>query len=813
MKIDSPQAILQELKRFRQMGSVLYIAAHPDDENTELLAYLSRGRNYRTAYLSLTRGDGGQNVRGSDLGEKLGVARTQELLAARQIDGAQQYFSRAVDFGFSKNYLETLQVWSEQDVLSDMVRVIRQFRPDVLITRFSPSPGGTHGHHTASAVIAVKAFKLAGDPKAFPEQGLAPWQPKRIFWNISTFQREKAVGLDALKIDAGGNDALSGESFTEIAEKSRSMHKTQGFDTFHFPNAHGGERIESFHLLDGEAAPKDIMDGVDTSWNRVTGAGGAAGQESIESSIDKIISQFDPGNSAASVPALLDLRKRIAPLTKDTVVKEKLGELDRSILACLGLKVETTTSTAEIVPGEHLNLQHQVSLGANVQTRDLPLRWLSVRHPATAKDIATGIELTASKPSLWDSVETLPPSTPLTQPYWLRAESTPGLFHVEDQKLIGTPENEASFPVEYVFKIGDQIITVKDEPVKITTSPKGVRSRQKLNVIPPLSLRFTSDVALFTPKTAKTVAVEIVGARANLQGSMHLDAPPGWKIEPQHQAFKLKEIGGKEQLTFAVTAPEHAATSTFIANAEVNGVHYRTQRQEVSYEHLPPQLLQPPAVLKAVCIDLKLKGTTVGYLPGAGDSLAENLQEMGYKVKALDDAKLKQEDLNGLAAVVLGVRAFNVRDSIGTAMPLLLQYVDGGGTLIVQYNRPDKLKAEKIAPYRLHISADRVTDEKATMSFLEPDSPVLNTPNKITSHDFDGWVQERGLYFPDQWDEHFAPILACNDPGEAPSKGVLLVARYGKGHYVYTGLSLFRQLPAGVPGAYRLLANLIGLSQ
>ena len=286
MKLDSPSAILHELESFRQMGSVLYIAAHPDDENTELLAYLARGRDYRTAYLSLTRGDGGQNVLGPEFGEKLGVARTQELLAARQIDGAQQFFSRAIDFGFSKSSSETLSIWNKQEVLSDIVRVIREFRPDVLITRFSPIPGGTHGHHTASATLAMEAFKLAGDPKAFPEQGLAPWQPKRIFWNVGRFQLDKVSGAP-LKIDAGGKDPVSGRGLHRHCSKSRSMHKTQGFDKFQFPGAHGGERLESFVLLDGAPADKDILEGVDTTWNRV------AGGEEIGKAADELIAHFN----------------------------------------------------------------------------------------------------------------------------------------------------------------------------------------------------------------------------------------------------------------------------------------------------------------------------------------------------------------------------------------------------------------------------------------------------------------------------------------------------------------------------------------
>jgi len=798
----SASSILHELEKFRQMGSVLFIAAHPDDENTELLAYLSRGRNYRTAYLSVTRGDGGQNVLGPELSEKLGVARTQELISARRIDGAQQFFSRAIDFGFSKSYQETLNVWNKQEVLSDIVAIIREFRPDILITRFSPIPGGTHGHHTASAVLALEAFKLAGDAKAFPEQGLAQWQPKRILWNISKYQLDKVAGSNALKIDAGGKDSVTGESFTDIAGRSRAMHKTQGFDTFKIPGVNGGPRFESFQLLDGSPATTDILDGVDTTWNRLPG-----GAE-IGKSVDQIIAQFNPTDTAASVPALFKLRDLLAALpTSDPVVKEKQAQLDQILQDCLGLIVETTIAHAEVVPGEPMKLHHSAAIGATK-----PVRWIAVRYPELKKEVSKGVDLHVNESNSWDSVETLPTTTPLTQPYWLRAEGTAGLFRVDDAKLIGAPENSPAFPIEDVFEVAGHTLVIPDQPVQVTTNSSG-ESRRRLDVIPPVSLRFLSDVALFSPGSTQPVEVEVTAARANATGNLQLEAPADWKVLPPKQAFNLAKVADRVQLKFTVTAPLHAATAKIIASAEMHGVRYRNQRQEINYPHIPLQLLQPLASLKAVSLDLATRGHTIGYLPGAGDSLPENMQQMGYVVKTLDDASLTPEQLHGLDAVVIGVRAFNVRDKIAAALPALFAYVKDGGTIIAQYNRPDKLKSDKIAPYDLHISADRITDETAAVTFLAPENPVLNTPNKITKADFDGWVQERGLYFPNKWDDHFTPILAFNDPGEAPTKGALLIAQYGKGYFVYTGLGFFRQLPAGVPGAYRLFANLISLGK
>ena len=807
MKSDSPQAILHELESFRQMGSVLFIAAHPDDENTELLAYLARGRNYRTAYLSLTRGDGGQNVLGPDLGDKLGVARTQELLAARRIDGAHQFFSRAIDFGFSKNYQETLNVWDKQEVLSDIVRVIREFRPDVLITRFSPNPGGTHGHHTTSALLAMEAFKLAGDRAAFPEQKLEPWQPKRIMWNVSTFQKDKIAATSVLKIDAGGKDPVSGETFHEIAGAGRAMHKTQGFDGYRLPGGADEHRLESFQLLDGAPATNDILDGVDTTWNRVRG-----GSE-IEQSVDEIIAKFDTKDPAASVPALLKLSSLLSALPKkDSVVAEKQAQLDRILQECLGLKVETTIAQSDMVPGEPMKLHISASIHAKTPD-NTAVRWIAVRYPELKKEISKGINLHLNQTSSFDSVETLPTTTPLTQPYWLRFEGTPGMFHVDDPKLIGTAENSPSFPIEDVFQIAGQTLVIHDEPVQVITDSLGSQIRRRLDVIPPVSLRFISDVVVMTPGTSRTVEVEMKASRVNSAGTLQLEAPPDWKVEPKKYSFDLARAGQAAQYKFTITAPLKSETSKITASAEMHGVRYCNQRQEINYPHIPRQLLQPPALVRAVSLELATRGHTIGYLPGAGDTLPENLQQMGYAVKILDDANLTAKELQGLDAVVIGVRAFNVRTNIAAALPALFAYVENGGTVIAQYNRPDKLKADKIAPYDLHISAERVTDEKAAVTFLAPENPILNTPNKITNADFDGWVQERGLYFPNQWDEHFVPILACSDPGEPPLKGGLLVAQYGKGYYIYTGLGFFRQLPAGVSGAYRLFANMVSIGK
>ncbi len=787
-----PAEILRELRAFGEMGSVLYIAAHPDDENTQLITYFARGRNYRTAYLSLTRGDGGQNVLGPEFGEELGAIRTHELLAARRFDGGRQFFTRAIDFGFSKDYRETLNIWDRQQVVADIVRVIRTFRPDVIITRFSTQPGGTHGHHTASAVLGLEAFKLAGDTNAFPDQlgELTAWQPKRIFVN------SRGGGANSLQIEANGTDPVLNEPFGAIAGRSRAMHKSQGFGNF--GGGGSGARPESFQLLAGAPATNDILDGVDTTWNRLPGGA------QVAQLTDEAIAKFNPQNPSASVPALLQLKSLVAQLSADPIVAEKQKLLDRILQNCLGLEVATTMPRAKVVPGELMKLHH-----AAVVHSDVSVRWIGTRHPAIKEEFssAAAVKLIANQPASRDETVPLPAGTPLTQPYWLRETPGTGMFRVADASLIGRPENPPAFPIEQVFEVGGQTLVISDEPRQIETG-------RRLDVIPPVSLHFISDVKLFAPATTQPVEIEITAARANATGTLKLDAPAGWKISPASQTFRLAEAGGKKRFVFKVTAPATPSTADITASARIGDAIYGNQRIEIAYKHIPPILLQPPARLKAVSFELAIRGKKIGYLPGAGDNVAECLEQMGYEVASLTGDDLTTNRLKNFDAVVIGIRAFNVRTDLVSHLPALFAYVEAGGDVIEQYNRPGgDLKTEQLAPYSLKLSSDRVTDENAAMTFLATNHPALNTPNKITEADFAGWVQERGVYFPSQWDEHFTPMLACNDAGEAPKSGSLLVAQYGKGYFVYTGLAFFRQLPAGVPGAYRLFANLVSLGK
>jgi LmbE family N-acetylglucosaminyl deacetylase len=807
-------AIEQQLREFNVLGSVLYIAAHPDDENPQLITYMSRGRHYRAAYLAFTRGDGGQNVMGPEFGEELGVIRTQELLAARRIDGGRQFFTRAIDFGYSKSPDETLRIWDRRQVLSDVVRVIRTFRPDVVITGSSPEPSpGQHGHHTASAILAMEAFKLAGDAKSFPEQldDLTPWQPKRIFMGRGG-RGGSGESAGTLRVDVGGDDPVTGESFSSIAGRSRSRHMTQfGNMSGRGGGGGGGPVYQSFVLAGGPAATNDLMDGVDTTWSRIPGGaeiGKIAGQA---------VEEFDQKNPAASVPLLLSIRSKAAGLPADTIVDEKRRLLDKIVLDCLGLTVQSAVPQAEVVPGETITLHNTVTVRSAV----VPVEWKGFGAAGMAQPLQFSASLRPNQPVSRDAQLRLPSDTALSQPYWLREEAATGLYRVDNPKLIGLPENPPVLSVRFDLVIGGQTFTITTEPRQAETAPQSSGNTgsspdsegRRLEVIAPVALTFPFEVRLFSPAATRPVEIEVMTLRPDIRGSLRLEAPAGWQVAPSAQPFRLAKVGDKTTLSFKVTAPAKPAAAFMTAQAEVNNRTYRNARVEIRYEHIPPILLQPTARVRAVGLNMLTRGRRVGYLPGAGDSVAGALEQMGYEVKMLTGADLTVDGLRGLDAVVIGVRAFNVRDDLAAHLPGLFDFVKAGGTVVEQYNRPTGLKTDQFAPYSLRISNDRVTDENAAVTFLAPDHPVLNTPNRITSDDFVGWIQERGIYYPNQWDNRWTAILACSDPGEDPLKGGLLTAQYGEGYFVYTGLVFFRELSAGVPGAYRLFANLVSLGR
>ena len=790
------------LQKLNVLGRVLYVAAHPDDENTNLMALWANGSLYDAGYLSVTRGDGGQNLIGPELREKLGVIRTEELLAARRLDHGQQFFTRAVDFGFSKTSAETLRIWDRDKVLSDIVWVIRKFRPDVVVTRFSPDDDKTHGHHTASAILAREAFQAASDPKRFPEQlaFVQVWKPTRLVWNTSPFFfSNRNIPFDPTGLatmEAGGFNPLLGKAFTEIAAASLSMHKSQGVGS----PPRRGARKEYFKVLEGTAITNGLFDGVDISWARVPKS------EAVAEKVKQVLSTFIPADPAASVPKLLELRKALAQFSDKNWGAQKRAEVDSIIAACLGLNIESSSTIAAVSAVQPLPIKFEA-----INRSKVPVQLLEVRTPVTGETLKLDLPLPTDQFVVKDLAPTLPKELTWSQPYWLRKPATLGTFAVDDQKLIGLPENPPPFPVEVTLRVGDQDLRYSVDTKYRLVDPIIGEVRQTLVLAPPVFANLSNPVLVFGDDKPKSVQVRVIASTAAVRGELKLEAPKGWQIEPASVPVDLKAADAETLATFTIQPPGDASEGTLRAVVSVDGRDYSFARERIAYSHIGLHVLMPPAEAKVVRADIRKKGELIGYIPGAGDEIPQSLQQIGYNVKVLDGADITADNLKRFDAVVLGIRAYNTQDRIANWQPELLAYVKAGGLVVAQYNTTSDLKTKEIGPFLLEISRDRVTDETAEVKMLAPDHPLMNTPNKITAEDFKGWVQERGLYFPNKWDPAWTPILSCNDPGEKPLEGGLLVAKSGQGYFIYTGYSWFRQLPAGVPGAYRLFANMVSL--
>jgi LmbE family N-acetylglucosaminyl deacetylase len=792
------------LQKLNVLGRVLYIAAHPDDENTNLMAFWSNGSLYDAAYLSVTRGDGGQNILGPELGERLGVIRTEELLDARRIDHAQQFFTRANDFGFSKTADETLHIWDHDKILADVVWVIRNFRPDVIVTRFSPEDEKTHGHHTASAILAREAFSAAADPNRFPEQlaFVKPWQATRLLWNTSPFfftNRNLPFDPTGLTVlEAGGYNPLLGKAYTEIAAASISMHKSQGVGGL----PRRGARKEYFKPLEGQPMTSSLFEGVDTSWSRVPNS------ESAATEIRQISSKFNPADPAASVPDLFKLRQAMSEIHDESWIAEKKAELDKIIAACLGLHVEASTTTEAFTPGQTAAIKLEAINRSNV-----PVTLQEVRFPNTGDSNKIDAALPSNELVTKDLSYKIPDDAPYSQPYWLRKPGTLGTFAVDDQKLIGLPENPPALPVEIVLQVsGQELRYIVDTKYRTADAVAGELPRP-LVIAPPVFVNVLDSVFVFPTNQPKPVSVRITASTGAVKGELKLAAPQGWEVSPASIPIDLKGANAEMVATFSVKPPNQDSQGALRAIATIDGREYSLERVRISYPHIGVQTLMPPAQAKLVRADIRKRGERIGYIPGAGDDVPESLRQIGYSVKMLSEPEITAKNLGQFSAVVLGIRAYNTQDRISNWLPELFAYVKDGGVAIAQYNTTADLKTNQFGPYPLEISRDRVTDENAQVRVLAPTNPLMNTPNKITPKDFDGWVQERGLYFPNKWDPAWTPILSCNDPKEKPLDGGLLVAKSGKGYFVYTSYSWFRQLPAGVPGAYRLFANMLSLGK
>jgi LmbE family N-acetylglucosaminyl deacetylase len=807
--------IEKAIDKLAVVGSVLYVAAHPDDENTNLLAYLANERLLRTGYLSLTRGDGGQNLIGSEQGTDLGVIRTQELLAARRIDGAEQFFSRARDFGYSKNPQETLRIWGKDPVLADVVLAVRRFRPDVIITRFSPEPSETHGHHTASAELALAAFHAAADPAFHPEQlseTVQPWQARRIYWNRSFWSIKPGDDLSGFhQLDVNVYDPVLGVSVGEMAAESRSMHKSQGFGVARSR----GPMVEYFRLLD-RASPTDtgegLLDGIDVSWKRVPG--GAA----VARLIAKARREFVPSAPHKTIPTLVAIDKALAGVRDVHWRDKKRAETQALMVACAGLFAEATAADYRVVPG------HPVAIRASALNRS-PARVAlsSVRfvggaaaHPSVSDEVAVGKRLGEAEVEVNRQLHT-PPDLPLSGPYWLARRPEPGLFRPDPLDEVIQPDSPPGLAVDFTFEFDGHAVHVARPVVFKWTDPVAGERYRPVEVVPLISVRPSTRVLVMPSATPRTLSVRLTAA-APASGALRVEVPAGWTVTPSARTFTLPQKDAELDFDFRVQPPnqtEASAIGTVRFVARIGEQDFSQEVVHIEHDHIPVQVVLGSSEVKVVAVPIVRAGQKIGYLQGSGDQVPVGLRDIGYDVTELDAAGLSPKVLGGFDAVLVGVRAFNTKDKLRSAHAMLMDYVQSGGTLVVQYNTNSRLGPLSIplGPFPFTIGSERVTDENAQVTVTPAGQRLVAWPNRLSAQDFQGWVQERGLYFASTWDGRYETPFAMNDPGEKSLQGSVLVARHGKGVFVYTGLSFFRQLPAGVPGAFRLLANLIAVGQ
>ncbi|HYG38614.1 MAG TPA: PIG-L family deacetylase [Cytophagales bacterium] len=776
------------LKKLNTVGSVLYIAAHPDDENTSLLAYFANEKLLKTSYLSLTRGDGGQNLIGKEIREQLGVIRTQELLAARRIDGADQYFSRANDFGYSKNPEEALKIWGKDQILSDVVWTIRKTRPDIIVTRFPSTGEGGHGHHTASAILAEEAFNAAADPKKFPEQlkWVSTWQPKTLYWNA--WRQEKG-----LPVDIGTYNPLLGKSYTEIAAESRTMHKSQGFGV---PKTRASKNDYLAYII-GEKPDNALFENIDLSWKRVKGA------EEFSRLITQAIQNFKSTDPSASLPLLIKANKALQNIEDEFWKKEKSKELLKVILSCAGFYYETTASSFQTFPGGTLDL---TMLILNRSSYPITLKKILYQQgkedTLVSKSLLNGQELTIK--SRFDVSQ----SKEYSEKYWLKNPYSEGLYTVQNQELIGTPDNKAPFATQFEIEIDGQVFKLESPIMYKWTDPVEGEKYRTVEVLPLVTAKMDDKVYIFPNAQGKTIQVAL-NAQTDTKGELSLEVPQGWNVTPKTVPFEFRG-NNNINFTFQLIPDEKAASGEVKALVKIGNKTTSKSRVVIDYEHIPVQVLLPDASARLVKVDLAIAGKNIGYIEGAGDDIPSILKQSGYTITTLTDEQLSSiAELAKFDAIIVGIRGYNTNESLKTNHHNLMAYVHQGGKLVVQYNTSHRLLVDNPAPYPLELSRDRITNENSPVKILNADHQLLNFPNKITLKDFEGWVQERGLYFPGKWDKNYVPLISSHDPDEKALEGGILVAEYGKGSYIYTSYSWFRQLPQGVPGAIRIFGNLI----
>jgi len=802
-------AIEQSLEKLTVLGSVLMIAAHPDDENTAILAYYARGRHMRTGYLSLTRGEGGQNLIGPEQGDLLGLIRSQELLAARRIDGAEQFFTRAIDFGFSKTADETFAKWGHERVLSDVVWVIRSFRPDVVILRFSGTPKDGHGQHQVSAIVGKEAFFAAGDPSRFPEQlkFVQPWKARRLLFNSFSFtkemEKEAAATPGRIEVDTGAYNPVLGVSYSQIAGMSRSMHRSQGMGASQRP----GPSKNFLVPLAGDAPAKnppmnDAFEGIDTTWERVPG-----GAE-IGRILEEAARTFQPDRPERTIPLLLKAHPLVAAL-HDPWASEKLVELNEAIALCAGLWLDANADNYAVVPGA------TVELGYSALNRsEFPMALDSLTLEGMGGETHTDAHhaaLALNQPVNAQLKYAVPADQPYSQPFWLREPRGGDTYTISDQRLVGLPDDPPLLNLRFGIEAGGVAFDlVRPVRHRYVDRVDGEQTRA-LTVVPPVALNLPQDVVLFPNGDARKVEIEVRADAPKVAGLVRLALDAGWNADPVSRPFEQAQEGQQQPLSFEVKPDRGPDPPAWLRGvARVGEREISVGMLVISHPPLPPLTVFPPAVVKLVRADVRVTAHKIGYVMGAGDQMPDAIRQLGCEVTLLSASDLEQRDLSAFDAIVTGVRAYNTRADLRVNLPRLLDYVRNGGKLIDQYNVTDG-NLVPMGPYPFKVGHERVTVEEAPVTFTNLSNPLLSNPNEITQKDFDGWIQERGLYFATEWDPRYQTVLESHDPGEKPLAGGMLYTRYGKGVYIFSGYAWFRELPAGVPGAYRLFANMLSV--
>lgn len=801
----SSAEIFQKIKKLNVLGNVLYLAAHPDDENTRFISYCANEKMFNTGYLSLTRGSGGQNLIGTEIRDELGIIRTQELLSARKIDGGEQFFSRANDFGYSKNPKETLEIWDHQKILADVVWVIRKFRPDIIVCRFPTNGKGGHGHHTSSALLASEAFELSADSSKFKEhlKYVNTWKPKRVvintgrWWNDNISDDNPAV----VSLDIGGYNKLLGTSYNELAALSRSMHKSQGFGS----TGKRGEYLEYFEYLKGDSAKNNLFEGVDFSWKRA-GENTLSSQNitsSVHRLIDEIIRNYNGADPSQSIPRLIKVKELMVKIEDRFWREKKIEEVEDIILQCSGLFLEMTTLSSKKTARDSVSFTLEIVNRSNLkmQLKSIACRDLKF-YKKYEKTLKENHVLNLNNKT------NIPKTIPISQPFWLLNSPSKGSYNFDSFSLIGNSENHPSAEFEITVEIGGQLINYKRPLIFKWNDPvKGEQTKNWI-VCPKVTANINENIMIFSEQKKQSISVTLTAHTKDQTGAINIIKPEGWEVIGPKE-YNLKEIDQQIELEYQIS-PQKKAKNGFL-EFELNSQEafgFKT----LNYDHIKQQTWFPKSKLQLSYLNLDIVPKKIGYLMGAGDLIPDYLKILNYDIELLSSDELTLNKLKNYDVIITGVRFFNVNESSSKIVPFLMEYTKQGGNVIVQYNTSYRLKTKDFSPYPIKISRDRVTQEDAPVTFLNSSHPVMNYPNKILKEDFDSWVQERGLYFPNGWSKEYETIFSWNDRGEKPKKGSLLIAKYGKGYYTYTGISFFRQLPQGVSGAYKLLVNIISLN-